>query len=183
MIKTQNPIFRILFIAAISMVLSNCGFKPRSSDDISPNLHTMYLDTNEVSEQITADTARMLTALGVKLVQTESEAPVTLSLSKSKINTEMPVVLYSGISTTYTYTLSLDISLSTHNHQSIIKDHTITTSRSLTYNTNQTGTPIFSPVIRRELNRNMVNLIYYNLSNKPTKNALSKALPPSKKQA
>ena len=75
MIKTQNPIFRILFIAAISMVLSSCGFKPRSSDDISPNLHTMYLDTNEVSEQITADTARMLTALGVKLVQTESEAP------------------------------------------------------------------------------------------------------------
>ena len=153
-------IVTLLIIVFISSSLSACGFKPRSPSDISPNLSTLYIDAPNPYDPLVVQLSQTLRALDVHLTKTRKVAPVVLQISNIGWKPVIPSLLYINNATTYSYTLSVDFIVETSDRLKIRRSKNLTLTRSLLQNANQVYTQNATRLMRLEMTRTMVILIY-----------------------
>ncbi len=158
---------RKLFITSLcllSLVLAGCGFHLRQPSDLPTALHHMQLKPHNVNEAISSTLRAELTALHAKL---DKSAPITLVLSHSKTDTDIPVVFNANADTNYTYTLSVHAKL-INTAGKVIAQRTISASETVLHNVNQVSPPVFTPLMRSTLTQQLVDNIYTWLSSGST---------------
>ena len=162
--KKIRLIIPLLMLIFISSSLSACGFKPRSPNDIPSQLRILYLDApNNPYDPLVVQLSRTLHALNVHLTQTREAAPITLRISHIDWETVIPTILYISNTTTYSYALSVDFVVETQDGRTIKGPGNLTLTRSLLQNTNQVYTLNATRLMKREMTRTMVTLIYNHL--------------------
>ncbi|MBW5802390.1 hypothetical protein FIV31_01320 [Coxiella endosymbiont of Ornithodoros amblus] len=158
--KKIRLIIPLLMVIFISSTLPACGFRPRSPNDVPPQLRILYLDAHNPYDPLVVQLSRTLRALNVHLTQTREAAPVTLRVSHISWETAIPTILYSSNATTYSYTLSVDFVVETRDGRTIKGPRNLTLIRSLLQNPNQVYTPNAAHLMKQEMTRTMVTLIY-----------------------
>ena len=165
----------ISVIAALCCLLTACGFSPRSANNLSPDLHLIYIDTPNPDSPFIAQLERTLQSANVRLVNDIDDAPVTLHLT-SQWSYDIPTILNSGYATTYTYTFSTTYQLQTPTGTVITDPKNISVTRSLIQNANQVYTPEATELMKREITRTVVILLYHDLTSQNTRLVLKKIL-------
>lgn len=163
---------RILLVLLSLALLSGCGFHPRRAADIPPQLRTLHLDTSQPYSQFITQLKGMLQALNIKLVK---QAPYTLKIISISFTQDDPSITTTALAVTITYTLSVRLRLLSSSGKAIIPDRTLSTSRSISQNTNQVYTPGTATLAKQELRRDLISQLYYLLTANDTRNALSHA--------
>lgn len=153
-----------VIISVICLLLSGCGFHLRSAADFPASLKTLHLISKNVNAAITSELRRQLIASGVSLTSNPN-APYTLSLMNSHINTKLPTVFDSNAASIVIYTITVSsMKLTNQKHKALI-DTSIMARQSVVYNVNQVGTAVITPLMRRTLTRQVVNSIFNRLAN------------------
>ena len=158
-----RAIFILLIGIIICSMLTGCEFKSRSPNDIPPCLRILYIDSPNPYDPFTVQLSRTLQALNVRLTKTKESAPVILRIIDIKWEPLIPAILYSRTATPYVYLLSLDFDLETHNRKILIGPKNLTLRRRLIQNASQIYTPNATHLMRQEMIRTIVSLIYKDL--------------------
>jgi len=168
------------WILLLPLMIESCGFHLRGAGDFPPALHTLYFQADNVYNGISEELKRDLRAACVNITPSLNEAPLILKLTDSHFTAVMPVAFASTSATSYAYTLTVNVLLMTNNHQ-VILNNLMTTNLTLTYNVNQTGTPVPPPGIRKALVNQIVSSIYDLLTSISVQQAIENALHPTQK--
>ncbi|WP_100622925.1 LPS assembly lipoprotein LptE [Candidatus Coxiella mudrowiae] len=158
-----RAIFILLIGTLICSTVAGCGFKLRSPNDIPPYLCILYIDSPNPYDLLTIQLSRTLQALNVHLTKTREDAPVILRIININWEPLIPAILYSRTATFYTYLLSVDFDLETVNGQILMGPKNLTLRRRLIQNANQIYTPNATRLMKQEMTRTMVSLIYKDL--------------------
>ncbi|MFW0039617.1 MAG: LPS assembly lipoprotein LptE [Coxiella endosymbiont of Dermacentor nuttalli] len=158
---------RTLFMLLIGFCICNtlgCGFKPRSSKDIPSYLHTLYINSPNPYDSFTVQLKRIFKALNIHLTKTGVEnAPIVFRIININWKPLIPAVLYSSATTSYTYLLSVNFDLETCSGQILMGPKNLTLRRRLIQNANQIYTPNATRLMKQEMTKTMVSLIYREL--------------------
>ena len=153
--------FQLIFLCS---TLIGCGFKPRSPNDISPYLHILYIDSPNPYDPLVVQLSRSLKALNVRLTKIKENAPVILRIINIKWEPLIPAILYSSTTTSYTYLLSIDFDLETRNRKILMGPKNLTLRRLLIQNVNQIYTPNATRLMKQEMIRTTISLIFKDLA-------------------
>lgn len=158
---------RTLCMLLISIFICStlgCGFKPRSSKDIPSYLHILYIDSPNPYDPFTVQLNRIFKALNVYSTSTGGKnAPIIFRIINVNWEPLVPAILYSSTATSYTYLLSVNFDLETRSGQILMGPRNLTLRRRLIQNTNQIYTPNATRLMRQEMTKTMVSLIYREL--------------------
>ncbi|WP_264435508.1 LPS-assembly lipoprotein LptE [Coxiella endosymbiont of Dermacentor marginatus] len=154
----------ILLIGIFICSILGCGFKLRSSKDIPFYLRTLYIDSPNPYDSFTVQLKRTFKALNIHLTRTGGEnAPIVFRIINVNWNPLIPAVLYSSATTSYTYLLSVNFDLETRSGHILMGPKNLTLRRRLIQNTNQIYTPNATRLMKQEMIKTMVSLIYREL--------------------
>ncbi len=164
--KVNRALTLVVFTLVTVALLTGCAFKFRSLNDVPPALRTLYLDTPNPYSPLTTQLKRVLKSVGIRLTETPQEAPVILRIIKNEWTYNIPPILASGYATTYSYTLTTTFELRKRLGKQLRSVNTFTVTRSLIQNANQVYTPNATQLMKRQITRTMVMLIYEHLTSK-----------------
>lgn len=139
----------------LCLVLTGCGFHLQNAGDFPASLHVLAFKSDNVYQGITAELERQLTA---NRVQLDPHANILLTLKDSHFSTAVPVIFASSSAQIYSYSLSVNVFLE-RDHKNLIQT-TISAAKNITYNVNQIGTPVVTPLMRERLSADVVDQIY-----------------------
>lgn len=171
-IRFMKTILTLAICTAIALSLTACGFSPRSASDVPPSLHILYLDSPNPYSPLVVQLQRTLQSVDVHIVNTIDEAPVILRIITNDFYYHIPTILDSGDAVTYSYTVKVTYQLQTKTGENITAPKTISITRSLIQNANQVYTPNATQLMKREITRTVVILIYHDLLSQGTRQAL-----------
>lgn len=166
----KRKLIIILLSTSLALLLTGCGFKPRSPEDVPPALRVLYLDSPNPYAPLTVQLERALKALKVRFVNSPHEAPVTLRIVSNAFTYTLPNIVNSGMAYTYSYRLFVTYELENAKGTIIYGPRRINISRSLLQNANQLYTPNATQLMKQEVTRTTVLLIYYDLISYHKKN-------------
>jgi len=172
--KIKLPLFFFIGFVACSL-LAACGFHSQTINDIPPQLRIIYLDSPNPYSPLAVQLRRVLASIKVHITKTAQAAPVTLSITSSKMTANIPSIIYSGNATSYSYTLVTTFKVIKRNGEVIFGPKTLSISQSLLQNANQVYTPNATVLLKKELTRTMVTLIYNEITALKMQKALNKA--------
>jgi len=161
---------KLLVLLTLCIFVSGCGLHLRQPGDLPIALNHMKLESDNVNDAITTSLERQLTASKVSL--TDPNAPLVLTLSDSKMDTQLPIIFNANADTSYTYTLSVNVKLTTLQGENIVSQH-ISASEAVLHNVNQVSPPVFTPLMRSSLTQRLVNNIYALLISQKTLTAIN----------
>lgn len=150
-------------------VLTACGFKPRSPSDIPQQMRVLYLDSSNPYHPLVVQLRRTLKALNVQFTQFKKNAPVILQINGINWNAIIPPIVSTTNTITYTYVLHVTVALETKEGKRVRGPHTFSLSRTLVQNNAQLYTPNATRLMKREMTRTMVDLIYHYLTTTPNR--------------
>ena len=160
MINKIRTIFIVLTSILIFSTLTGCRFKSRSSKDVPPHLRILYIDSPNPYDLLTVQLRRTFQALKVCLTRTRESAPIILRIININWKPCIPSILYSSTITPYTYLLSVNFDLETRSGHILMGPRNLILRRQLIQNTNQIYTPNATRLMKREMTRIMISLIY-----------------------
>ena len=163
MINIIITIFMLLISVIICSTLAGCRFILRSSNGIPSYLRVLYINSPNPYSLFTVQLSRTFQALKVRLTETRESAPVILRIIDINWEPFIPAILYSSTVTPYTYLLSVNFDLETRSGQILIGPRNLILRRQLIQNANQIYTPNATRLMRQEMTRMMVSLIYKEL--------------------
>ena len=151
-------------------VLTACGFNPRSpTDNIPQQMRVLYLDSSNPYHPLVVQLHRTLQALNVQFTQFRKNSPVILRINDINWNAIIPPIMSTTNTITYTYVLHVTVALETKEGKRIRGPHTFSLSRTLVQNNTQLYTPNATRLMKREMTRTMVDLIYHYLTTTPNR--------------
>lgn len=158
-----SPFKSLLFFLLMSSLIAGCGFMPRSGDELPALFRVMYLDLENPDSSLSAQLKRRLKAAHVQCVNSSSQALTLLHIHNVQWIYNPPPILFSGYAVTYTYTIHVDFSVTTPQGKILLGPKQLTVTRHLTQNANQVYVPEAEPLMKKEMIRTLVNLIYSQL--------------------
>ena len=147
----------------LCLLISGCGFHLRQPSDLPPELHSVKLESSNVNNAISSGLRSELRALNASL--DDSKAPITVRLSNSKSNTDIPTVFNANADTNYVYTLSVTLTVKSATGK-VIHKSLVEASESVLHNVNQVSPPVFTPLMRSTLTKKLVDNIYTLLTSR-----------------
>lgn len=161
-------------ILAIGLLLinlwlcSSCGFHARSANDLPPELKTVSLKMPNIDSGFQEDIIRLLQTLDVTI---SPNASVSIDISAFNFTHIDPDLTTTAQAVTYVYTMTLTFSV-LKNNTVIIPSKTLSVSRSIILNVNQVYTSGAALLAKHEMEKEMVNLLYFQLISQNTQHAL-----------
>ena len=147
---------------------TSCGFHTRSAYNLPPSLKTIAVRMPGEDKGFQADIRQLLTSLNIRI---KSNAPFVLNISDISFSHSQPNLISTEIAVTYNYTMTMTFSI-LKGEKKIIPNKTLSASRNIIMNVNQVYTSAVTELARRELSREIINLLYYQLISQEMKNAL-----------
>lgn len=155
--------------------LSACGFRTPQLSDLAPPMRTLYFNADNPNGTLATEVARRLSAMGVKLVNSPSEAPIELHLTKPTFTQTQPVIFYSSYAVNFSYSLNAHYDLRWTKNQKVIASGPLVASQTIIHNANQAYTSGADVLMRSQLTQTMAGNLLFNLTNNGTKNAVERS--------
>jgi len=160
---------KILSIVIFSLLLVGCGFHLRSAQDFPSQIRLLNLQTPNPYSTFTTNLTALLKSMDVKLTKT---APYTLKISNVTFNNPQPSVATTTEAVTYTYSLMITYSIEKHG-KAIFGPISLSASQGVIMNVNQIYSSNSTSLVHRELERNVITLLYNSLISDNAKKALN----------
>lgn len=164
----KNCILLFLFL-----MLTACGFHPRSKADFSPKLYHVYFSGVHAYSPMFTQIQSMLTSMDIDLVKNQREATYTIHISVDDFSSNRADVTNATLPSTMNFTKTTAIDIVDNCTKKIVITKTFSTTQSISLNTNQVYTGSSNGLAQQELDREQVLLIYYWLVSTDIKKALS----------
>lgn len=171
----MKTIVTLIACIGIALVLTACGFAPRSASEVPPQLHVLYLDSSNPYSPVAVQLQRTLQSVNVHFVNNMKDAPVTLHISSENFTYTIPTILDSSNAASYSYTIKVVYRLQTSTGKIITDPKTVAITRSLIQNANQVYVPNAAALMKGEITRTVVIVLYHDLMSLKTRHALQVA--------
>lgn len=154
------------------LITEGCGFHLRGTQNLPPQLHTLYLDIEKPDSPLSQSVRALLLSLHITLVSSPSAAPYTLHIGY-EFSHSNPTITSSTQTVSYSFRLQMTAQINNNEGKVIVPSRIITIAHSLVMNSNQIYIPNTATFVEAELGRDAVNLLYFWLTNKNTHLALN----------
>ena len=162
----------LLFLLTLS--LSACGFHLRKQPPLPPELKTLYLQSEQPYELLTLQLTQILQSMGVTLVDTPKEAPVTLKIFNERYTTSVLSESASSSTKQYTLFLTVQYEMLGTNGKVLFGPKTVKEQSNYTINENQvSSTNTQQNALKEEMQRDAVFSILMQLGSTDAINAVS----------
>jgi outer membrane lipopolysaccharide assembly protein LptE/RlpB len=170
-----------------ALLITGCGFKLRSGDNIPSPLHTLYFHTNNRYDELNVAVGEALQSLGIHLATQPSQARYGLYISNKKTKQLPNSIIDASQQTQVSFTLHTTAVLSERktsgcNNKKAL-DHncgykelarqSFSTTGSMTVNANQGHTATLNSSIQSHMQQDIIADIYAWLSSKHIKAELN----------
>lgn len=126
-----------ILIICVLCSLTACGFKLYSKKAIPPQLHTVYLQSNNPYGQLEVSLKQTLTAQDVNFTDSEQQAPIILNIMNTSLTHDNSNVVSSSQATVYNFHYKITFNLLDKHGNSIIDSQSVKATRTLTLNPNE----------------------------------------------
>ncbi len=150
----------ILAVILIPLLIAGCGFHARSSADVPPELHTLYLQTPNPYSQFSASLSQLLRAVDIQLVKSDQKAPYQLLVTRVHYSHNNPGITSSNTAVQFTFIYSAAVKLVDAKGHSVVPPRGFSASRTLLLNLNQVYTPAAGQLAKNDLERDVISQIY-----------------------
>lgn len=161
-----------LFCSLMLLMNSGCGFHLRGTQNLPPQLHTLYLDIEKPDSPFSQDVRTLLLSLHIVLTATPAQAPYILKISY-QFTHSTPTITSSTQTVAYAFRLFVMAHIENNQGKMIVPPKAIHLTHSLMMNSNEIYIPNTATFVEEELDRDAINLIYFWLTNLNTHLALS----------
>lgn len=173
LLSNMKKSIAILWLLFGVLLLSSCGFHPRRASEIPPQLHTLYIETQQPYNPLITQLKDMLRSLDVNIVKKPAQAAYTLHIDKIAFSQSNPPITTTRLAVSFTYSLSVSVQISISKGKDVTRKKVLSATRSISQNASQVYTPGTATLARHELRRDIISQIYYLLISNDTRNALS----------
>lgn len=170
----MKTLIKTTWLFLLTLSLTACGFHLRSQPPLPPELKTLYVQSDDPYGQLTLQLEQILQSMGVTIVDTSKEAPVTLKIFNEQYTTS--ILSESASSSTKQYTLYLIAQYEVLNNKGKIlfgpktvkeqSNYTVNENQVSSYNTQEDS-------LKEELQRDAVFSILMQLGSTDAVNAIS----------
>lgn len=164
-----------LMIVATCFLMAGCGLHARTNASFPAELKQFYFSSERPYSIISIQLKQLFKSMGAVLVPHPTEAKFTILISRDHFAYNRPDVVNSSLPTTMNYSQTAKISIIENKNNDVIASQLFTTSQSLTLNAGQIYTTNANDLIKQELNRDLISLIYYWILSSKTKDVLHHA--------
>ena len=170
----KKTLIKTTLLLLLTLSLSACGFHLRKQPPLPPELKTLYVQSDQPYELLTLQLTQILRSMGVTLVDTAKEAPVTLKIFNERYTTS--ILSESASSSTKQYTLFLTVQYQMQNSSGkvLFGPKTVREQSNYTINENQvSSTNTQQNSLKEEMQRDAVFSILMQLGSTDAINAVS----------
>lgn len=162
-----------VLIICVLCSLTACGFKLYSKEELPPQLHTLYLQSDNPYGQFEIDLKHSLIATGINFVDVQTQAPITLKIINTDFYHDNLNAVSSSQATVFNFIYDVTFNLLDSRGKSIINQQTVKSNRTLTLNPNEVidANPEVD-TLKQEMQRELIFEIINRLSSKNTQQAL-----------
>lgn len=136
-IKSISYKITIIFLTIIALILTGCGFKPRSQATLPPQLHKIYLQTDNPFGQFENAFRKSLKASGITVLDQPNATNLTLFLAPTTFSSENHSIGGSIQARVYNLSLTVKFKIIDGKGTAIIDTQTITVNKGLTLSPNE----------------------------------------------
>lgn len=159
-------IFKIIMLLCALTILTSCGFTLRSSQPLPPQLHKIYLQTDNPYDQLAITLKKAFKASGIIVVDDANTNPLIFHLT-SNYNYSNISPATSAQARIYTLVLNITFSITDIHGKTIVDINNVSASRNISLAPNE----IFEvsnqvEVVKQELQQEAVIKIFNILSSK-----------------
>lgn len=175
----QNTSFiKFILLILTCCVLSACGFHPRGDASLPPKLRLLYFTSTNPYGQFEQNLKKALQTVGVALVNSPTDAPVTLKILKTSLVSTPSSIGTSSQATVYTVTFDAQMTLLDSHGRVLYAPQDITSASTMIVNaqqvlnsTNQLDT------LSQQLQQDVISQIFGILSSRQVANAVYSTSP------
>jgi len=163
---------KYIILIYILCSLTACGFKLYSKEAIPPQLHTIYLQSNNPYGSLETSLKQTLTTQGIHFTDSAKHVPIILNISDTNFTHDNSNTVSSSQATVYNFTYDVTFNLLDAHGKKIIKPQTVSATRTLTLNPNEVldANPEVD-TMKQEMERELIFKITNRLNSKNTKQA------------
>lgn len=146
---------------------------------ISSELYQLYFSTEKPYSELSTQLNTLFRSLGIVLVKKPSQAHFSLVITNDLFSYSRPDVVDASLPATLNFLQTAHVSIQNTRTHKIVATQEFTVNQSLTLNANQIYTSDANDLIREQLSREIVSLVYYWLISSQTKDSIHHAIIPS----
>lgn len=135
--KAKVTFYNSLCILMLTLVLSGCGFKLRSTQPLPAELHDLYIIADNIERPMQADLTAALKAHGVTLVEHAAQAAFTIELLNSELKQTLMNMNPDGQIRNYLIRYTLHYQVLNKAGRIILPPHVIVITRNYTLTSKQ----------------------------------------------
>jgi LPS-assembly lipoprotein len=171
----MKNLLKLITIGSALFFLTSCGFHLRNQNELPPQLHTIYFQSNDSYDPMQILLKNSLQGMGINTVDNPQQAAITLNIISSSLTHDNPNVVSSDQATTYNfYDTAIFNLINNKTKQPLIANQTVAFSRTLILQPNEIlETSSSVDILKQEMNREMVFRIINILNSKNIQKALN----------
>jgi hypothetical protein len=166
---------KYFFIFIFCLCMTGCAFHARSKSMIASELYQVYFEPERPYSELSIQIKSFFDSLGIKLVKNKSQAPFSIIVSNDLFSYSRPDIVDASLPTTLNFSQTAFIEILNNHSHKVVASREFNADQSLTLNANQIYTADSNSLIRQQLNRQIVSLIYYWLISSQTKESIHDA--------
>jgi len=171
----KSIFFCILLFCFLS---SGCAFHLRSRANFPPQLMRVYFSSERPYSVLTTQLTTLFQSMDIQLVKSPSQAALSILISDDVFTYSRPDIVDTTLPTSINFSQIATVRIEDNKDKAILATQAFGTSKSLMLNPNQIYTANANDLIKQELNRRLVSLIYYWITSTNTKDVLKYASVP-----
>ena len=167
--------YKLFFAVMMMSLLTACGFHLRGDVPLPPQLKVMYLQSNNPYDPFTIAIKNLLISHQIKIVASQSDAPVTLQILSVNFNQALTNISPNTQVRTYSLTYTMSFQLKSPDNTVILPPAVITTT--LPFSTSDAQLLADSQVLvqqQQQMQADLVVQLFNRLNSQQSRTVLAK---------
>lgn len=169
----QHTFIKFIIIIIGCLILTGCGFKLRGQSFIPPELHAVYINSNDPYGEFEARLHKSFNEVGIQTPDSPLDAAITLNISQTSLSYFVNSIGTSSQATIYTVNYQTTIDFLDSTGKILVPAQTVSSTANLTLNANQLlGTNNQIDVLSEQLQYDVIDKIIDLLGSTQIKQAI-----------
>ncbi len=144
--------------------LAACGYQTRKPADMPRHFQQVYFKSEHPYSLLSTSLKRQFVAMKVNLVKNKKNADFTFDMISSQFQYDNPGITTSNQAITLKYRLLLNFKITNKKGNAVFGPRTLIAAQDIILNGNQLFTSNISPLIKRQLDQRMSDLVFDQLT-------------------
>lgn len=151
-------------LCCLISALAACGYQFRKPADMPKHFHQVFFKTDHPYSLLSTSLKRQFVAMKTGIVKNKKNANFTFDMISSQFQYDNPGITTSNQAITLTYRLILNFKITNKKGAIIFGPKTLVAAQDVILNGNQLFTSNISPLIKRQLDQRMADLVFDQLT-------------------